>query len=247
MPTYEVYLIILSLLGAVGTPLYLYFRSKMTRSDFSYSRKHIFKVITLHMATMAIITLFHSLILLSFFQIAGSIDANKFRFFVGQILLLGGALYGGGIYITCILVEHFSAPKSKQWQYFRKTIRFLHGPLSHTIFEVAYMLAFWNTALIAQSLSLSGTVDAASLFFIIGAVVGSSFSLATIGNGTYLIYTIATILALPFFLILVYWDTTMGVFSWGFTVSSLTLSTLFLLGRVLSRREIKIYQPINFF
>jgi len=199
------------------------------------------------MGLMAAITLFHSLIMLSFVDIAGPLTGSAFRYFLFQILLLGIALYGGGMYITCILIEHFSAPQSRQWQYFKKTIRFLHGPLSHAIFEVCYFLAFWNVALMQQALGLSGSLDQSPLLFVTGLLAGSAFIFATIGNGTYLIYIFAVLCSLPFFLTFMYWNSSVGVFNWGFVTATVAIGVLFLLVRLLLGKPIRAYQPINFF
>jgi hypothetical protein len=244
---FEFALLVLSFSGIIGTPVYLFLRSKMIKADFSYSKRHIFKVVILHLATMVSITLLHALILLSILQTKESISPLKLQYFIAQIVLLAVALYGGGMYITCILVEHFAAPNNKQGILFKKTLRLLHGPASHLIFEMAYLLAFWNIAAIQQDLFMVGTPTLFPFFTVLGAVVGIAFTFATIGNGTYILFLICEAISLPFFLTLVGKTTSGGVYAWGFMTATFLVGSTFVAFRALLRKKILLYQPINLF
>jgi hypothetical protein len=247
MYLFEFALLILSFCGIVGTPIYLFLRSKMVKADFSYSKKHILKVVVMHLAAMIVITLLHSLILLSMLQTKDVISPLKLQYFVAQIILLAVALYGGGMYITCILVEHFAAPNNKQGHLLKKTLRLLHGPASHLIFEMSYLLAFWNIAAIQQDLFIAGTTPLFPFFTVLGFAVGAAFTLATIGNGTYLLFLICELFSLPFFLTLVRFNTSGGVYAWGFMASTFGIGLVFVLSRVFRHKKLLLYQPINFF
>jgi len=244
MFTYEKALITLSVIGA---PIYLYLRSRMVKSDFSYSKRHIVKVVFLHMASMSGITLLHSLILISLLHNIGNVSLINFQNFIFQIVLLGIALYGGGMYITCILVEHFSARRSKQVTYLQKTLRLIHGPLSHITFEIAYLVAFCNIALIQQRLGLLGSMEYSSLFFLTGVITGIALALALIGNGTYLFFGLVVAALFPFFISIVTLETTGGVYNWGIMIASVTTILIFTSVRLLTGYGVKLYEPVNFF
>lgn len=247
MFTYEKALITLSALGVVGVPIYLYLRSRMVKSDFSYSKRHIVKVVLLHMASMSGITLLHSFILISLLHNIGNVSLINFQNFIFQIILLGIALYGGGMYITCILVEHFSARRSKQVTYLQKTLRLIHGPLSHITFEIAYLVAFWNIALIQQKLGLFGSMEYSSMFFWTGVVTGVALALALIGNGTYLFVGLIAAATFPLFISIVTMETTGGIYNWGLMIACVTTILIFVSIRLLTGHRVKIYEPINFF
>ncbi len=247
MYLFELALVVLSFLGILGTPIYLFLRSKMVKADFSYSKRHIFKVVLLHLATMVAVTLLHAMILLSMLNTKESISPVKLQYFVAQIILLAVALYGGGMYVTCILVEHFAAPNTKDGLLLKKTLRLLHGPASHLLFELAYLLAFWNIAAIQQDLLLPGTPPLFPFFNLLGIAVGAGFVFATIGNGTYVLFLLCEVFLLPFCWSLVQNTTSGGVYTWGFMTASITGALAFITIRALLGKKILLYQPINLF
>lgn len=242
MLTSEMLLLLLSLMGIILSPLYLFLRGKMTKSNkpHEYSKKTIFRVVGMHFLMMFGITAIQVVILQSLLMGTGTLTQKAIFVVSVQILFLAAALYGSGIYITAILFETFVTKKYL-------VIRFLHGPLSHTIIYGAYLGTFGNLSFIANELGVSSTTAFWQLFILLGVLAGIVAAIDNYANGILILSLLCGLIALLLFTVL---NTQLNAFSYfflGLLGGFLTVSCIFIAARLLQGKKLSWYEPVNIF
>lgn len=238
----EAFLLVFATLGIGLSPFYLYLRSKMTRSNkpHEYSKKTIFRVAGMHFCMMFTATAIQVIILQSLLN-GSQLLTQRAIFVVSiQVLFLAAALYGSGIYITAILFETFVTRKYL-------VIRFLHGPLSHTIIYTSYLGTFANLGFIAAALNTHTTIALWPILFIYGVVTGVVVAIDNYANGILLISLIVSSIALGVFIFLNSGVNSFTYFFVGIDSGLLVMGGLLAVTRIIQGKRLSWYDPINIF
>lgn len=239
----EISLLVLAGMGVILSPIYLYVRSKMTRSNkpHEYSKKRIFRVVGMHFLMMFGITVINTIILQAL--LTGSQFLSQKAIFVISlhVLFLAAALYGSGIYITSILFETFVSRKYL-------VIRFLHGPLSHTIIFASYLGIFANLSFIANELEIHSSIQTyGQIFLLLGIISGIVAAIDNLANGILLLSVITSAVTLALFLFVNSTINTFSVFFLGLEGGFLIAAMILLFKRLLKGHRFSWYEPVNIF
>lgn len=207
MLTYELSLIILSLLVLVGTPTYVFFRNKMVRHQivgkggFTYRR-----VVTLTLTNIAVISTVYLFFQLMFISVLHfQFPTSSLSIFISILFLLttGITFYGSGIYITSIVLEAYTLPHLTKVTAFKTQFiatRLFHGPISHFLIYSGFIFAFFLLAILEL---FSPYVLKPHLWVsLLGLPIGIIYALAQIYNKTYRYQLVVSLFCLAFFSIL---------------------------------------------
>ncbi len=185
----------------LGTPVYLYYRGKMSRSRIkktNYSKRRVIKItgINIFVHFLAFIEFFA----LFFFLITSAKDFKPEYIILSILFFIVNALifYGGGIYVTSIVLEAYTIPELTKSEFFKTqliAIKLLHHPISHILvfsggLFAMLMLVFLDLAL--GSLSPTNL----SLLVFAGFLGGAFYAYSQIHNGTAIFHVPAGILCL---------------------------------------------------
>lgn len=238
----EIFFLAFVLLGIVFSPIYLFLRQKMTRSNkpHEYSRKTIFRVVAMHFFMMFVITAIQVAILQSLLSGNTILSQNAIFVVSLQVLFLAASLYGSGIYITSILFETFVTRKYL-------VIRFLHGPLSHTIVYASYLGIFANLSFISQALGISSTLNMSNIFLGFGILAGIVAATDNLANGILLVSLIVTSIAFALFLFVNGQSNSFAFFFEGYGAGFLTTGISLVVYKFLKKERLSWYQPVNIF
>jgi len=214
----------------------------MTKNNrpHEYSKKTIFRVVGMHFLMMFIITAIQVIILQSL--LTGNSQLSQQAVFVVsiQVLFLAAALYGSGIYITAILFETFVTRKYL-------VIRFLHGPLSHTIIYTAYLGTFGNVSFINNALSIVSSPSIGQIFIAFGILTGIVAAIGNYANGILMISIVVSAITFAIFLFLNVNSNNFALLFEGYEISFLVTGTALTLYTLMKGEKLSWYKPINIF
>lgn len=250
----ETFLLGATLTFLIGTPIYLHLRGKMSRSrkhPFSnYSKKRVIKITIINI-------LLH---IIAFIQFLGLylILISRVPYLYPEIVVLSILLlfthvlifYGGGIYLTSIVLEAYTIPELTKSKFFETqliAIKMFHHPISHILVFSGWLFAILFLVFLDMSLGQTHKVSTQPLF-LMGVISGLVFAYSQIRNKTAVFHLPAGLLC--FILLLINFqlrrlplsETSLGTYYLGF----LAIFNLSLLIFVISlkRRHKKIFKPL---
>jgi len=202
---------VLSLEIIFGTPVYIFFRNKMTKGAYDvktgYSQSKVFKLTTINMLIMmsAYLPFLFALIGILNYQIPH--EPVSMLLFLGFLITTGLIFYGCGIYITSIVLEAFTLPKLRNASGFKTQFiatHLFHGPTSHFLIYSGAIFSLFILALLEYILGSQHAVNNALVF--LSLPVGLFYAFAQIYNNTYFYQLATSLISLIAFLVLVSLD-----------------------------------------
>ncbi len=237
----------------LGTPMYLYFRGRMSRSRIkktTYSKRRVIKITLINI-------LVHFIALLLLFGLYFAVIANTRTFNIEYIILsllffilITLIFYGGGIYVTSIVLEAYTIPELTKSEFFKTqliAIKIFHHPISHILVFSGGLFAMLILALLDLTVGNLTPTNIPLLIFA-GFLGGVFYAYAQIHNGTAIFQIPAGLICLALLFLGIHfqkssiYQTTLGIYF----LTALIMFDLSLLIYILSlkRRNKKIIKPL---
>lgn len=233
----EISLLLLSFEFVFGMPIFFYFRYRMSHNPNpeDFYRKRLFKLIFISFFIHTSIYLTFMLIFFSILDSGNFILNPLFIILSAVFAAMGGATYfGGGMYITSVVMETFTLPELRKHPSFKTQFiinNLFHGPISHIFIFSPYIVGL--TMLAVMDLVFKPSVIVIpSIVLLTGIMLGFAFAVAQVLNHTAPYQGVTGVLCLLTFLIfekIENWqvgNSALGVYLLGFLISF--LSTLLL-------------------
>lgn len=206
MSLQEISLLCLSAIFTFGTPIFFYFRDKMSANPNpqNFSRKRVFKLIFLYLFVHNVTYGAFALIFLSILFKSHFILTPLILILSLFLAIIGGFTYfGGGMYILSIIIEVFTVKQLKNNAFFKPlfTINNLfHGPISHCFIYSSIIVGLTFFAILDTVVgSINNTFN--GLILPAGILLGLSFAIAQVKNGTAAFQFVTGVICLSIFII----------------------------------------------
>lgn len=185
----ELWLWACSITLIIFTPIYFFFRGKMNRKKLylsNYSKKRVVKLTLINI----IIHILSFLLFLSiYFTLMSKVSVFNYEYLVISVMLFliyGLIFYGGGIYITSIVLEAYTIPELTKSEFFKTqflAIKLFHHPISHFLVFSGWMLIFLLLAVLDSAIGHSSITHTKTLV-LLGSITGFVYAYQQIKNGT---------------------------------------------------------------
>lgn len=238
----------------LGTPVLLYYRSKMTKGRVkkhsNYSKRRILKITVIN-----IIVLFLSFVeflSLYYFLISSARDFKPQYIILSILFFIIYALifYGGGIYVAAMVMEAYTIPELTKSEFFKTqliAIKLFHHPISHALVFSGALFAMLIMVFLDISLRSLSPTDIPLLIFA-GFLGGGFYAYSQIHNGTAIFHIptglICLILLIAGFRLsgINFNQSITGIYYLPFLITFNTIILIYILS--LKKRHKKILRPL---
>lgn len=238
----------------ISTPIYFFYRGRMSKSRIkpsNYSKKRVLKVTLINIFLMVInYILFLGLYLIVLTQ------AKEFKLeyiFLSILLFIvnGIVFYGGGVYVTSIVLEAYTPPELTKHEFFKTqliAIKMFHHPISHVLLVSGLMFAMLILTFLNISIGQPSLANV-KLLFLMGTLSGLVYAYSQIRNGTAIFNIPAGIICLGLllsylkFYSISFSETSLGSYYFSLLIMyNITMATYLL---TLKKRNRKIFKPVT--
>ncbi len=177
----------------LGAPIFLFFRNRMTdgrKKPVKRTRERVLRITSIH---LLIIFWIYCMVFLFYLSIVGSnFIFNSLTASMTILLIFSVSLifYGGGIYVTSILLEDFTLPNVRDIPNFKTQFiatHLFHGPVSHILMCVGSYYSVFTLSLLDLMYSKTHSTQLnQNVILGLGIICGLAFSYAQIANRTFL-------------------------------------------------------------
>jgi len=205
----------------------------------NFSRKRLFKLLFI---SIFVNTAIYIIFMLIFFSILA-----RNNFILSPLLIIlsaifataGGVTYfGSGMYITSIIMETFTLPELRKHPSFKTQFvinNLFHGPISHIFIYSSLIIGLTILAIMDLVFKPSSVVPIPDIIAVAGILLGFTFAVAQVKNGTAPYQGVTGALCLLIFLILgkienwQFGSSAVGIYLLGFLVTFLSVTLISIL------------------
>lgn len=186
----------------LGTPVLLYYRSKMTKARIkkhsNYSKRRILKITGINIFVHFLA--FIGFLALYFFLVSSAKTFQPLSIVLTIIFFIIYALifYGGGIYVASMVMEAYTIPELTRSEFFKTqliAIKLFHHPISHVLVFSGGLFAMLTIVFLDLSLKSLHPTDITLLIFA-GFLAGGFYAYSQIHNGTAIFHIPAGLICL---------------------------------------------------